>query len=394
MMLEGAPAKGFDTPGVYNSRVGYGFDLNTRQDHISPFFVSVNVPEGNYRVKVVLGNDKTESVTTVKAENRRLMLENVRVSKGKSSEHTFLVNIRDYRLDSGDTVKINPREYRKLIWDDKLTLEFNGINPSVRSISIEPAGDVPTVFLAGNSTVVDEAREPWCGWGQMITRFFTPEVAVANYAESGQAADTFVSSRRLEKLLSKIRKGDYLFIEFGHNDQKQRGEGKGPFTSYKNNLKYLADRAREKGAFPVLISPMHRRFFDENGKVVNTHGEYPAAVRQLAQEENIPLIDLTAMSAVLYQAWGVEGSKKAFVHFPEGTFPGQEKALADNTHFNPYGGYQIARCIVKGIVDGDIPLKKYMIKGLEKYDPAKPDDFAGFRVPPSPFVSMEKPLGN
>lgn len=392
--LENKQAKGFEALNAYNSSLGYGFDFNTRQDHVTPFFVSVDLPEGNYRLKVIFGNDKTGSVTTVKAENRRLMLENIRVPKGKSAARTFIVNIRNYRLESGDTVKINPREYRKLIWDDKLTLEFNGKNPSVRSITIEPADDVPTIFLAGNSTVVDEATEPWCGWGQMFTRFLTPEVAVANYAESGQAANTFVSSQRLEKLLSKIRKGDYLFIEFGHNDQKQKGEGKGPFNSYKNDLKYLADKAREKGASPILITPMHRRFFDENGKVINTHGEYPAAVRQLAQEENIPLIDLTAMSAVLYETWGVEGSKKAFVHFAPGTFPGQKDALADNTHFNPYGGYQIARCILKGIVDGDIPVKKYIIKGLEKYDPAKPDDFIGFSVPSSPFVSMEKPLGN
>lgn len=380
--------------GDYPSATGYGFDFSTHQDHRSPFFISAEVPEGNYRVKVVLGNDVSESITTVKAENRRLMLENIRVPKGESSAHTFLVNIRNYRLERGDTVKINPREYRKLIWDDKLTLEFNGENPSVRNITIEPADDVPTIFLAGNSTVVDEALEPWCGWGQMFTRFLTPEVAVANYAESGQAANTFVSSQRLEKLLSKIRKGDYLFIEFGHNDQKQKGEGKGPFTSYKSDLKYLADKAREKGALPVLITPMHRRFFDENGSVINTHGEYPAAVRQLAQEENIPLIDLTAMSAVLYEAWGAEGSKNAFVHFSPGTFPGQKDALADNTHFNPYGGYQIARCILKGIVDGEIPVKKYIIKGFETYDPAKPDDFTGFRVPASPFTSIVKPLGN
>src|SRR5690606_28033448 len=310
--------------GDYASGKGYGFDFNTRQDHRSPFFISVDVPEGNYLVKVVLGNDVSESETTVKAENRRLMLENIRVAKGGSSMHTFVVNIRNYWLENGDTVKINPREYRKLIWDDKLTLEFNGENPSVRSITIEPAGELPTIFLAGNSTVVDEAREPWCGWGQMFTRFLKPGVAVANYAESGQAADTFVSSGRLDKLLSKIKKGDYLFIEFGHNDQKQKGEGKGPFTSYKTNLKYLSDKAREKGAFPVLITPMHRRCFDEQGKVINTQGEYPDAVRQLAQEENISLIDLTAMSAVLYEAWGVEGSKKAFVHFPAGSFPGQK----------------------------------------------------------------------
>ncbi len=382
------------TTTVYGRGSTFGYDLGTVQDGENPFFFSVDVPEGNYKVKVVLGNDKHETVNTVKAENRRLMIENLKVPKGKSLSHAFTVNIRNLKIGEKDSVRINPREIGKLLWDNKLTLEFNGKHPSVRKIEVEKADNLPTIFLAGNSTVVDEASEPWSGWGQLFTRFLTPDVVVANYAESGQAANTFVSSKRLEKLLTKIKKGDFLFIEFGHNDMKQTGPGKGPYLSYKSDLKLLVDKAKERGATPVLVTPMHRRSFDSTGKVINTHGEHPNAMRQLAQEENVYLIDLNTMSQTLYEAWGVEGSKNAFVHFPAGTFPGQDKPLADNTHFNLYGGYHIARCILQGITEVDIPVKKYVLKEFRHFDPAKPLDFATFYIPATPFTSLEKPLGN
>jgi len=379
---------------VYGEDSPFGYDLLAPPGQGEPFFFSVDVPEGNYRVKLVLGDKDKESCTTVKAESRRLMLENIRVPAGSFISKEFIVNIRNTKINDHDSVKIKPREIGKLIWDNKLTLEFNGKNPAVRSIEIEKADSVITLFLAGNSTVVDEAREPWCGWGQVFPRFFTSEVAIANYAESGEAANSFVSSKRFAKLLTKIKPGDYLFIEFGHNDQKQKGEGKGPYTSYKKNLKYLADEARKKGAFPILVTPMHRRSFDEKGKVKNTHGEYPNAVRQLAQEEKLPLIDLNNMSEVLYEAWGPEKSKRAFVHYPAGTFPDQNEPLADNTHFNYYGGYQIAKCILKGITDNNLPIRKYIVSDFKTFDPGTPDDPDTFHIPATPFSSLVKPDGN
>lgn len=388
--------KGFTTiaPDHTYTEGGYGYDLGTHPNDGKPFFFSVDVSEGNYLVKIVLGSKDASGNTTVKAESRRLMLKNIETKKGEFITHEFAVNIRNTKISENESVKIKPREIGKLIWDNKLTLEFNGDNPSVQSIEIKSTDSLVTLFLAGNSTVVDEANEPWCGWGQMFPLFFTSKVAVANYAESGEAANTFVSSKRFAKLLIKIKKGDYLFIEFGHNDQKQKGEGKGPYTSYKSDLKYLVDEARKKGANPVLVTSMHRRSFDENGKVINTHGEYPNAVRLLAKEENVPLIDLNNMSKELYEAWGVEGSKKAFVHYPAGTFPGQDKALEDNTHFNPYGGYQIARCIISGIIEANLPIEKYIKKEYRNYNPAYPDGFETFHIPLTPFSSTIKPDGN
>lgn len=379
---------------IYGNGSAYGYDLGTMQNNGQPFFFSVDVLEGNYKVTVTLGNKDAATCTTVKAESRRLMLESIPTKKGEFATYTFTVNVRNTKIGENDSVRIKPREVGKLIWDNKLTLEFNGENPSVTEIKIEKADNLITLFLAGDSTVVDENNEPWSGWGQLLTRFFTPDVAVANYAESGEAANSFVSSKRFAKLLSKMKPGDYLIIQFGHNDQKQKGEGKGPYESYTKNLKYLIDEARAKGGIPVLVTSMERRRFDDEGKQIDTHGDYPDAVRKLAKQENLTLLDLNEMSKVLYQAWGVEGSKKAFVHFPAGTFPGQKEDLADNTHFNPYGGYEMAKCIVQMLKDSDLAINQYIVKDFKGFDPSKPDAFDAVRIPRSPLYSMAKPDGN
>lgn len=371
----------------------FGYDLNTIPEGDNPFFFSVDVPEGNYKVTVTLGSKKMDTNTTIKAESHRLMLENIKTPKGKLVKHSFIVNIRNKMIGDNDSVRIKAREMAKLNWDNKLTLEINGSKPGLAAISIEPA-DVPTVFLAGNSTVVDQDKEPWCGWGQMLPRFMNSKIAVANYAESGEAANTFVSAKRFAKILTKMKKGDYLIIEFGHNDQKQKGEDKGPYKSYKKSLEYLIEQTRMKGGTPILVTPMHRRNFDGDGKVINTHGDYPDAVRLVAKEQKVMLVDLNAMSKTLYEAWGSEESKKAFVHYPAGTFPGQTNALADNTHFNTYGGYQICKCVLRGFIDNKSELAKYFVKDFKSFDPAVPDDIASFDVVPSPLISTVKPDGN
>ncbi|MFR9166759.1 MAG: rhamnogalacturonan acetylesterase [Dysgonomonas sp.] len=379
---------------IYGENSVFGYDLNSSPSDGKPFFFSVDVKEGNYLVTVIIGSKNYPTNTTVKAESRRLMLENIETRKGEFKTESFVVNIRNTKINDSTSVKIKPREVDKLIWDNKLTLEFNGKNPSVTKIVIERKDNIPTIFLAGNSTVVDDGNEPWCGWGQMIPGFFNDEIVIANYAESGEAANTFVSARRFAKLLTKAQKGDYIFIEFGHNDEKQKGKDKGPYTSYKKSLKYLVDESRKKGMIPVLVTPMHRRSFDEDGKIINTHGEYPNAVRQLAEEEKVALIDLTNMSKTLYETWGMEDSKKAFVHYPAGTFPNQDKALEDNTHFNSYGAYEIAKCILKGIVDNKLPIAKYIKQDYIYFDPASPDEFSKINIPPSPISSTTKPDGN
>ncbi len=394
---------------------GYGFTAESEltavdrggksvnDDYITstkPFYFSVNLPDGNYDVKIILGDKKGTSATTVRAECRRLFLENIRTAKGKFVTETFTVNVRDslIRDEKGNIVKavrLKPREYGYLHWDNFLTIEFNDSLPKVCAIEITPNKTAPTIFLAGNSTVVDQDKEPWAAWGQMIPRFFAPgKAAVANYAESGEALNSFLSARRLEKILSLMKSGDYLFIEFGHNDMKQKGPGIGPFTSYKKLLKQYIAEVKKKGGIPVLVTSMHRRNFDKDGKIINTLLEYPEAVRQTAKEENVAVIDLNAMSKVLYESWGPEKSIKAFVHFPANTFPGQTSKLEDNTHFSTYGAYELAKCIVKSIKDQNLPLAQFLRTDIAVYDPASPAAFESFYWPMSSFLTSTKPDGN
>jgi len=381
----------------YSAETGFGFDLGTSPIKTAgaakAFYFSAKVPEGNYLVTVQIGDKNTASLTTVKAESRRLMLEDINVKAGEIVTRTFTVNIKDRNITTDRQVSLKPRELTKLDWDDKLTLEFDG-ESAVQSVKITPANKPVTVYLAGNSTVVNQDDEPWASWGQMIPRFFQPGIAIANHAESGLTLGSFIGSKRLEKVLSVIRPGDYLFVEFGHNDQKDKGENDGAWKSYTQRLQLFVAEARKKGAIPVIVTSTSRRSFGAGGEIENSLGDFPAAARKVAADEKVALIDLNAMSAKLYEAMGEDNSKKAFVHYPANTYPGQDKALADNTHFNPYGAYELAKCILQGIRDNHLGLEKYIIKGVPAFDPSHPDPVEKFHWPESPFKVIVKPDGN
>jgi lysophospholipase L1-like esterase len=188
--------------------------------------------------------------------------------------------------------------------------------------------------------------------------------------------------------------GDYLFIEFAHNDQKAGSSHLDPFTTYKQTLKEWITQAKNKQIIPVLVTSMHRRSFDSTGKIINTLLDYPEAMRQTATEEKVALIDLNNMSKTLYEAWGPQASIKAFVHYPANTFPNQPSKLEDNTHFSPYGAYQLARCIVTDIQRQQLPLAAFIKKDILMYDPAKPLPFDLFYWPNSAFINGLKPDGN
>lgn len=386
---------------VYASSPGYGFDLGSapvavdrkgkdllKGDYITaekPFYFSVKVPEGNYKVTVTLGDLKAASSTTIKAESRRLMLENVETAPGKFVTKTFIVNIKDRHIKGNGVVSLKPRELTKLDWDDKLTLEFD-LKTAVNAVEISKVEDQVTVFLAGNSTVVNQDEEPWASWGQMIPRFFKPGVAISNHAESGLSLGSFIGSKRLEKILSIMKPGDYVFVEFGHNDEKEKGPDDGPYKSYSERLHVFAKEVKARGGNLVIVTPTARRSFNESGVMINSHGEYPDAAKKVALEEHVPLIDLTALSTMLYETLGPEGSKKAFVIYPE-------QNLNDNTHFNPYGAYEIAKIIAQGIRDNKLGLARYLLD-MPAFHPAHPDSFETFSWPLSPKASLVKPDGN
>lgn len=383
---------------AYDTATGHGFDFGQMPSKKgdTPFFFSVDVPDGNYVVTVTLGDKKRQSHTIVRAESRRTMAEGVTIPKGKTETYTFIVNKRSPAINDTDSVKLNPREVGTMTWDDKLTLEFNGDSPAVESVSIRPveeSDNVSTVFLCGDSTVVDQTNEPWSSWGQMIPAWFDSNIAVSNNAESGERTSSFISRGRLDKVLSMAKPGDWIIMEFGHNDEKDKQPGAGAWYNYTTNLKIFLDRAMAARLKPVLITPTARRSFDENGKINNTHGDYPEAMKVFAKRNGVPLIDLTEMTETLYESLGVENSKKALVHYPANTFPGQEKALADNTHFNPFGAVEVAKCVAQGIRDNVPELAAHLTYDVT-FDPSQPDNPDEFKWHPTPFYLIEKPLGD
>ena len=374
---------------LYSDEAGYGLEdgaklteLKQGLTSLQPFCFSFKVPEeGNYKVTVTLGDPAAESVTTIKAELRRLMLERVRLAAGNSETRSFLVNVRTPNIPGGGEVRLKDREKTSeaRAWDNRITLQFSDSHPAVSAITVQKAETVPTLYIAGDSTSTDQPVEPFNSWGQMLTRFFQPEIAIANHGESGESLRGFLAEKRLAKLLGVIKPGDCLFIQMGHNDQKEKGEGVGAFTRYKTDLKHFIAEARRHGATPVLVTSMHRLTFDAAGQIINSLGDYPDAVRQTAQEENVALIDLNAMSKLFYEALGPTDAHLAF-------------AGNDTTHHNDYGSYQLAKCIVEGIRQAKLPLAKFLFE-TPPFDPAHPDDVSKFDLPPDPPARAERPYG-
>ncbi len=371
------------------------YDLS-QEDLSNGYTITIaDVPDGNYRVEVVLGSKESDGITSVRGESRRLFIENEATRKGEFKKVTFNINKRDTLISEGNYVKIKPRERTKLNWDNNLTIELTGEKPAVKSVKVTPASDdVITVFLCGDSTTVDQDTDPWASWGQMIPRFLDDKICVANYAESGESSNSFVFEKRLEKLMTQIKEGDYLFVVFGHNDEKQRGPTGGAFNDFSKYMQMYIDSALSVGAHPVLLTPTQRRNFDEEGRIVDSHGDFPTATRQLGEKNGVPVIDLTSMTTTMYETLGVEGSKGALVHYPANTFTNQPNEMADNTHFNMFGAYQVAKCVIQGIRDLHIPIEEHIRSDYTAtYDPAKPDAFDSF-VWTWTTVELTKPDGN
>lgn len=362
----------------------------------APFTRNIEVPDGNYKVTIVLGSKKKAGKTVVRAENRRLMVDEVATKKGQFKTVEFVVNKRTPEIEKGKRVKVKDREKNYNTWDNAINLEFTGAAPAVKEVKIERDTTATTIFLCGNSTVVDQPYEPWASWGQMIPRWFGPEVAISNNAESGLTAGSFLGSYRLDKILTMMKKGDYVICEFGHNDQKEKMAGAGAWYNFSYNLKVFIDKVRAKGGYIIFVTPTQRRRFDDatHSKILETHGDYPDAMRAVAKREGVPVIELHDMTRTFFETLGYENSKKALVHYPANTFPGQDKPLADNTHFNPYGAYEIAKMVVMGMKQLNLPIVKYLRSDWKDFNPAQPDDYNKFVWYNSVQQDVTKPDGN
>lgn len=211
------------------------------------------------------------------------------------------------------------------------------------------------VYIAGDSTASTyvSSQAPRTGWGQALPVFLTSRAVVVNVAKSGASSKSFIDMGRLDHILAVIKRGDYLLISFGHNDEKSDDPTRytEPWTTYKSYLSQYIDKSRAKGAIPVLITPVERRHFNSAGVISPSHGDYPAAMRQLAAAKGVPLIDLTASSTRLWNHEGVEKTKKYFMILVPGQYPNYPDGDQDNTHFQAYGAIQVARLVATALHD-------------------------------------------
>lgn len=322
----------------------------------------VPVEEGNCAVTLRFGDEKAATRNWVKAEGRRLMLGEIDTKPGEFRTETFAVNTRRAALKDGRRVKSCDRgDGGALMWDTNLTVDVfcEGARPAKPAIS--PAPGVRTVFLVGDSTVTDQEGEPWGSWGQALPAFFGPGCAVANYARSGHTLGALKKTLREDKLFEQAKPGDYLFIQYGHNDQKDKRDKLGNYT---RRLGALVDRAKAAGLKVLVISPMERRRFDRNGGQYPTLREMADAARDVARAKDVPFFDLNAASLKLYAALGAAGTKRIF------NFEGKAK---DNTHHNMLGAWVMARLVLDGARAAYPDLAPAVREGYGPYDPEKPD---------------------
>lgn len=382
---------------IYSDERGFGFETNAAVTGVDrggddalrghfitsdkPFYFSVRVPEeGNYRVTATLGDSTGETTTTIKAELRRLMVEKLHTAAGQFATVSFMVNTRTPQIPAvgniqAGEVRLKPREKgnEARAWDDKLTLQFLDARPCICAIEIQKVDNLPVIYVCGDSTVCDQPGENNASWGQMLTRFFKPDVIVANHGESGESLRGFLGEKRWDKVMSLIKPGDYMIVQMGHNDEKEQGPGVGALTTYKTDLKRFVADTRAKGATPIIVSPMERRNF-AGAKITPSHGDYPEAVREVAKEDHVAFVDLTALSVTFYETLGPDKAYRAFA----GT--GTQR---DTTHHDNYGAYELAKCIVQGIKDNKLDLAKHIVDDFKGFDPAHPDSIDTFEMPPA-----------
>ncbi len=225
------------------------------------------------------------------------------------------------------------------------------------------------IFLAGDSTmsIKDPRNYPETGWGMPFVNFWDSSVTVVNKAKNGRSTKTFISEGLWQSIVNEADEGDYVFIQFGHNDEvKEKVNSYTTPDEFSSNLEKFVTEARSKKAIPVLLTPVARRKFDSSGLVQDTHEAYSKLVKAVAAKLQVPLIDLNARGMQLYQQFGVENSRLLFNQLKPGEHPNYPDGKEDNTHFNELGARLIAQIVLQEIRNLNLPLAQRMVKPIKK----------------------------
>lgn len=323
-----------------------------------PLLITTPVPNGTYRASVTVTAHE-DIVFSVMTQSRRFMVQDMKLKKGGSADLVFDASVCDYRRR--ETELKNVRELSIYIMCDG---DFTAVS------CVSPV-DVPVIYIAGDSTVTDQPAEypytpnsAYCGWGQMLPQFLGTGIAVENHAESGSASEDF-KKINFTAFKDKIKKGDFLIVEFGHNDQKI--ESLAADTGYTENLKYFIKFARERGAQPILCSPINRIIFQEDGTLLNLLGDYRNAVKRVCEETNVPFIDLWSRTTEFFEA---AGPVRAWDYFWGN---GTER---DYTHTNDIGGNIIARFVCQEMVKKGAAAAEFIKKDMIDVEMPERDESA------------------
>lgn len=311
----------------------------------SPITCHYAVSPGNYDVTVTLGNSTSAGSTAMSVEARRLMLATTSTAAGAVKQYSFTINVRQPEGEpTGEGGTGTPG----------LDIRFTGSKPEVSAVSVKPASRPLVAYLAGDSTVCDQPTAPYTGWGQMITTAVGAGAVIANYADSGESSGSFLAKSVLfPAIVAKVKAGDLVFIQFGHNDKTTSA------ADYRSHLTTMVNEVRAKGGVPVLVTPPVRHLFNgtqltSTALHVNSLGvNLPAEMRAVGASLKVSVIDLTAKSAALVTSLGPTASAALYLR-------ASVDGVTDNTHFSQYGATQMAGLVVEGIRQQNLSLVPYL----------------------------------
>ena len=234
---------------------------------------------------------------------------------------------------------------------------------------INPTKKKQKVYLIGDSTIsIKEIKAyPETGWGMPFAYFFDSTIVVDNRAKNGRSTRTFISENRWQPVVDSLQEGDYVLIQFGHNDEsKEKVDRYTTPEQFKINLIKFVSETRAKKATPVLITAVARRKFDSTNHIVDGHGIYTQIVRELAIELNVPMIDLQKTSTALLEKMGIENSKLLFLQLEKNEHPNYPEGKIDNTHFNELGARKMAQLVLADIINLKLDLVEHIVKPVVK----------------------------